>query len=65
MTERFLRIAEVKRVTGLPTSSIYELIGKGQFPKQVSLGPGRVAWIEAEIARWQLARIAERDGAAA
>jgi len=62
MTKTFLRIAEVRRATGLPTSSIYEAIAQGKFPKQLPLGPNRVAWLEDEILEWQQARIAERDG---
>jgi prophage regulatory protein len=63
--ETFLRIRDVHRITGLPTSSIYELMSKGRFPRQVRLGPQRVCWVEAEILEWQRARIAERDEAAA
>jgi len=63
--ETFLRARDVQRITGLPTSSLYELMSKGQFPRQVRLGPMRVAWVESEILKWQKARIAERDEAAA
>lgn len=57
----FLRRAEVQRATGLPTSTLYDLMQRGQFPKPVPLSPGRVGWIESEVRTWQLARIAERD----
>jgi len=63
--ERFLRAPEVERKTGLPVSSIYELVNQGTFPRQVRLGPGRVAWRESEIIAWMIDRIAERDGKAA
>jgi prophage regulatory protein len=61
MTKTFLRLPEVERVTGLPVSSIYEEMGRGKFPKQIPLGPNRVAWLEDEILEWQKARIAERN----
>jgi prophage regulatory protein len=61
MTNIFLRIAEVERVTGLPRSTIYEMVPKGLFPKQVRLSPRAVGWLESEIAEWQAARISERD----
>jgi prophage regulatory protein len=61
MTQTFLRIGDVERVTGLPRATIYEMVGKGLFPKQVRLSPRAVAWIESEILDWQSARIAERD----
>lgn len=62
MTETFLRIADVCRVTGLPQSTIYEMAARGAFPKQVRLSPRAVGWLESEILEWQQARIADRDG---
>jgi prophage regulatory protein len=62
MTDTFLRITEVERVTGLPRSTIYEMVSKGLFPKQVRLSPRAVGWIESEIREWQEARIAARGG---
>jgi prophage regulatory protein len=61
MTQTFLRIVEVVRATGLPRSTIYEMVGKGVFPKQVSLSPRAVGWVESEVIDWQRARIADRD----
>ena len=61
MTQTFLRIPDVQRLTGLPRATIYEMVSKGRFPKQVRLSPRAVGWIEAEILEWQQARIAERD----
>jgi prophage regulatory protein len=63
MTQTFLRINDVCRVTGLPRATIYEMVSKGTFPKQVRLSPRAVGWIEGEILEWQQARIAERDSA--
>ncbi len=65
MIQTFLRLGDVQRHTGLPCSTIYELISRGEFPKQVPLGPRSVGWLESEILEWQRARIAQRDGAAA
>jgi prophage regulatory protein len=61
----FLRLADVCRITGLPRSTIYEMVSKGSFPKQVRLSPRAVGWIEAEIQKWQEERIAERDSGSA
>jgi prophage regulatory protein len=58
---RFLRIAEVTSITGLPRATIYEMAVKGLFPKQVRLSPRAVAWLESEISEWQAKRVAERD----
>ena len=60
VTQTFLRVADVTRVTGLPRSTIYEMAERGAFPKQVRLSPRAVAWLESEILDWQRARIAER-----
>jgi prophage regulatory protein len=58
---RFLRIEDVQLETGLPRSTIYEKVAKGEFPKSVKLSARRSAWLEAEVAAWLQARIAERD----
>ena len=44
----FMRIGEVQRATGLPRATIYEMVAKGKFPKQVRLSPRAVGWIELE-----------------
>ena len=63
MTQRFLRRPEVESITGLPRSSLYELIKDGRFPKPVPLNDKgyAVAWVESEISEWQQQRIAERE----
>jgi prophage regulatory protein len=63
MTERFLRRDEVTQITGLPVSTIYEMMGRGVFPKNFRISPRLTAWRQSEIAAWQRARIAERDSA--
>lgn len=60
--QTFLRRREVEARTGLPHSTIYDLISTGQFPRPVPLGRRTVAWLESEIAEWQQGRIAKRDG---
>jgi prophage regulatory protein len=59
-----LRLAAVEAKTGLPCSSIYELIGQQLFPEPVGLSKRRVGWIEQEINQWIEARIAARDAMA-
>lgn len=62
--ERLLRLPEVRKMTGLGTTKIYELEAQDppQFPRRVKLTPRSVAWPESEVALWIEARIAERDG---
>lgn len=52
MTERLLRIDEVKARTGLGRSNIYKRMALGKFPRHVPLGGGIVAWLESEIDAW-------------
>jgi prophage regulatory protein len=62
MVDTFLRDRKVTEVTGIPRSTRYELIERGEFPKPIRLGPRIVAWSSAEIEKWQRAHIARRDG---
>jgi prophage regulatory protein len=41
----FLRLPEVKAVTGLSKSSLYALVRERSFPAPVRLGPRSVAWV--------------------
>jgi prophage regulatory protein len=62
MSERFLRMRDVVRATGLGRSTIYRLVKDGMFPRPVPLlGPHATAWLESEIDDWQQARVRERD----
>lgn len=54
---RFLRLNEVKKRTGLSRSTIYQLIGKGEFPSQVSLTKRCVGWTEDVIHDWIVKRL--------
>ena len=49
---RFLRLHEVKRLTGLGKSTIYVRMAEGSFPRQISLGPRLVVWSELHIQQW-------------
>ena len=54
-----LRLPQVKALTGLSRSTIYNHIDQGTFPKQISLGARAVGWIDREIHQWVAARIAQ------
>lgn len=49
----FLRLKEVKAVTGMSRSWIYDAVQRGKFPAPISLGARAVAWDSADIADWQ------------
>ncbi|MGH6864889.1 MAG: helix-turn-helix transcriptional regulator [Methyloceanibacter sp.] len=58
--QKFLRRREVVSITGLPTSTLYEKIARGEFPRPVQISARRVAWLESEVAAWQKSIIAKR-----
>jgi prophage regulatory protein len=51
-------------LTGVPTSTWYELQAKGLAPKPLPLGPRSRGWLIEELLAWVEARRAERDKAA-
>jgi prophage regulatory protein len=58
---KIIRRKTVEEMTGLSRSTIYHLIKKGTFPKQIKLGERNSGWIESEIKDWQISRIRMRD----
>ena len=52
----FLRLPELKSVTGLSKSSLYALIRAKSFPAPVQLGPRTVAWVRSEVRQWAAER---------
>ena len=60
--DRILRIAEVRRIVGICTASIYSYMKKGEFPNQIKIGPRMVGWLESEIQEWIASQVtAARD----
>lgn len=55
--QRICRLSEVIARTGLPRSTIYELMHNGDFPSQVQLARRSVGWVESEIEDWIDSRI--------
>jgi len=53
----FLRLPEVKAVTGLSKSSLYALIRERTFPRPVRLGARSVAWVKSEVRQWAVERV--------
>lgn len=62
---KFLRRPQVQALTGLPTSTLYDLLSKGQFPRPIRITPGRVGWLETDVIAWQQRRLAEAGREAA
>lgn len=60
MQKRLISIKEVMHKTSLARSTIYKYIAERAFPKSVSLGASKVAWLETEIDDWIDAKLSAR-----
>jgi len=56
-------MADLKELVPYSKPTIYQMIREGRFPRQVRLGPNRVAWRRSEVVGWIDARAAEREAA--
>jgi prophage regulatory protein len=45
VSDSFLRLADVQRRVPFSRSTIYLMISRGEFPKQISLGARAVGWL--------------------
>lgn len=50
--EKLIDINEVKYQTSLGRSTIYDLIAKGGFPKQIKIGSRAARWLQSEVQGW-------------
>lgn len=63
---RMLPLKQVVHYTGLSSTTIYDMLDKRSnrydpnFPVQVKLSKGRVAWVESEVVQWIESKIAAR-----
>jgi len=56
-----LRVRQVIARTGLPLSSLYQMVHDGEFPKPVPLARRSVGWVLSEVDSWIAQRIASRE----
>lgn len=64
-TVRLISMTEVVDRTSISRAHIYRMLIAGEFPRPVKVTGKRLAFVEAEVAAWVHARIAERDAACA
>lgn len=57
MTEKILKLSEVKLITGLSASSIYRGVSAGTFPPQIKLSERSSGWLNSEVNHWLQERI--------
>jgi prophage regulatory protein len=53
----FLRLPEVRAITGLSKTSLYALVRAKSFPAPVRLAPRAVAWVRSEVREWAEERV--------
>lgn len=56
---RLIRLAEVKRRTGMSTSTIYRWMKAGKFPRSRTIGGYIAVWSEDELNDWIRAEFGE------
>jgi prophage regulatory protein len=54
---RLFRLNQVKEITGLSRSSLYQMMDKGLFPRSINIGPRAIAWTDISINEWIESRI--------
>ncbi len=61
--DTLLTMADLKELVPFSKPTIYQMIREGSFPKQVRLGPNRVAWLRSEVLGWIGKKAAAREAA--
>lgn len=49
---QMLKVRDVVRLTSLSRPTIYRMVKRGEFPRQIKLSKYRVAWRFSEIEAW-------------
>ena len=52
MPDKMLRVRAVMERTGMPRTTLYRQIRKGQFPQSVRITENSVGWRESEVDDW-------------
>jgi prophage regulatory protein len=60
-TTRLMRRRAVEDATGLPRSTIYEMLPTGKFPRPFPYEGKRVAWLASEVNSYIASKVAIRD----
>ena len=60
--KKAIKLAQVKELTTFSSATIYRLIKKGEFPKQIKLAKRSSGWLQEEIYNWLEEKKNARDG---
>ncbi|WP_440617463.1 helix-turn-helix transcriptional regulator [Cysteiniphilum sp. 6C5] len=61
MKDNILRLNELTKRCGLSRPTIYRLIKRGEFPKQIKLTNKSSGWSSEEIDNWISEKLGQRD----
>ena len=61
MPERLLKRDEVQRRIGYGRSKLFAEVAAGRFPRPVSIGSNRKAWVESEVDDWIAVQASKRS----
>ena len=59
---QLVKLPVVRKMTTFSSATIYRLISKGEFPKQIKLSERSSGWLLEEIYSWLEQRKSSRDG---
>jgi prophage regulatory protein len=62
MNNQIIKLPVVKELSALSSASIYRLIQKGDFPKQIKLSERSSGWLLSEVEGWLDNKINLRNG---
>jgi prophage regulatory protein len=55
--DRLLKVDEVMARLGVSRSTIWRLTQSGDFPRPVSISPGRKGWLQSQVDAWIASRL--------
>ena len=58
---KLLKLPQVREITQFSTATIYKLMAKGKFPKQIKIAERSSRWIESEIMDFITEKMEERS----
>jgi len=61
MSNKIIKLTEVMNMTTFSRSTVYRLISKGVFPKQIKLSERSSGWLEQEVLDYLDSRIKIRN----
>jgi len=62
MDNQIIKLTAVKELTTFSSATIYRLISKGEFPKQIKLSERSSGWLLEEVNAWLNSKIEQRVG---